>query len=943
MLDFIYTLFIAPLEYWMHAVLVWGFDKTAHWGEAIILMSLAVNFVILPIYMKAESWQEEERKLRKSFEAKEKMIRRAFTGQERFAMISTMQRQAGYSPFLALRSSVGFFLQIPFFFAAYHFLSHFEPLNGVSFWVLTDLSKPDGLIRLGDWSVNVMPFVMTAVNLISALVYTKNLSRKDKIELYGMAAVFLVLLYDAASGLVLYWTCNNIFSLGKNICYEAAGTVKRRIPAGLPFAGKTPLGTGSPRLILVSLAFWAAGAAAALLSSNQITVLSEGVKAGLSSASDIAFLVSLALILVEIVRLQLWRGRKTLLVILAVILWYTIKTWYKWEFAGGNRHYWGLTASLACLWCGLILLNLRVPLSRLFYPKADPAKLFTPAAVWLVILVTGYLPVQAFCTAPEVFSTPDVVLAKTLLWGGILTVIFWCAGRLARAYGVMRFAGFTTTYIAVLFTLYAFILPLDVGTIDAFQIAAPARLYRDVNVALDVAVVLGVLWALTFVMRKGFVKQTAAVLSFCSVAGLAAAAVNLWQSQGTWQAAANDAKVELPEWNDRFFGFTKTGTNRVVVMLDAFTGGHIRQIADEHPEVAAKLAGFTWFSDATATGNSTVSSLPSILCGKACTPKALNEGETEALAEKINARYAETVRAMGTGTDVAVNERNWLQDFRLKRHLPAGADPLLVRHMGDVYLDRYVVKTGTTFGKGDSDVFLLAVSVFKAVPWSAKNLIYKDGRWIESMLADLAQTTVMRAMRDWALLTQLSEISNTRTERSTFKFIDLEITHEPWFMDSGECRIKPDPKRVVRADGIHASHLTVEVCTVKALTVWFDWMKREGVYDNTEVLLVSDHGDGDNAHLLKTMKDTYRAVGRFSALMLYKPVNAGTAPLAEDRAPVGLVNVGDWLKGKAPLNAPQAERFVYSAKPMTTDYDISRVWRVRGAADKAENWEMVKP
>ena len=59
-------------------------------------------------------------------------------------MISTMQRQAGYSPLLTLRSSVGFFLQVPFFFAAYHFLSHFEPLAGVSFWGSPIFQNPTG-------------------------------------------------------------------------------------------------------------------------------------------------------------------------------------------------------------------------------------------------------------------------------------------------------------------------------------------------------------------------------------------------------------------------------------------------------------------------------------------------------------------------------------------------------------------------------------------------------------------------------------------------------------------------------------------------------------------------------------------------------------------------------------------------------------------------------
>ena len=312
MLDFIYTLLIAPLEYWMHAALVWGYSHTANWGWAIVVMSLAVNTVILPIYIKAEKWQEDERALRKSFEAKEQMIKRTFKGQERFAMITTLHRQAGYSPLLALRSSIGFFLQIPFFFAAYHFLSHFEPLEGISFLGLHNLSEPDAAISFGAVTLNVMPLIMTAINLASALIYTHNLTRRDKWQLYGMAAVFLVLLYDAASGLVLYWTCNNIYSFAKNVVYQELGRIqplaarlwnalknrRRRFPDEI--FGKSPLA-------LLPLLLWAAGAALALLSSNQVSMISEILKARLSFASDLLFLTSIAAALLLALKMRLYR------------------------------------------------------------------------------------------------------------------------------------------------------------------------------------------------------------------------------------------------------------------------------------------------------------------------------------------------------------------------------------------------------------------------------------------------------------------------------------------------------------------------------------------------------------------------------------------------------------------------------------------------------------
>lgn len=252
MLDFIYTLFIAPLEFGMNKALLWGYDITGNWGGAIIVMSLIVNTVILPIYLKAEHWQEEERSIRKSFENDKAMIKRTFKGQERFAMITTMHRLAGYSPLLTLRSSIGFFLQIPFFFAAYHLLSHFEPFHGISFLGLSDLSKPDELFNIFGLPINLMPILMTIINIGSALIYTKNLSKRDKFQLYGMAAIFLVLLYNAASGLVLYWTFNNIYSLGKNailshVKLEKSQNAKPQAPS---YCWTLPLGIALPFVFL---------------------------------------------------------------------------------------------------------------------------------------------------------------------------------------------------------------------------------------------------------------------------------------------------------------------------------------------------------------------------------------------------------------------------------------------------------------------------------------------------------------------------------------------------------------------------------------------------------------------------------------------------------------------------------------------------------------------
>ena len=58
---------------------------------------------------------------------------------------------------------------------------------------------------------------MTLINILSTAVYSRKSSAREKIQIYGLACVFLILLYDSPSGLVIYWILNNLFSFAKNI------------------------------------------------------------------------------------------------------------------------------------------------------------------------------------------------------------------------------------------------------------------------------------------------------------------------------------------------------------------------------------------------------------------------------------------------------------------------------------------------------------------------------------------------------------------------------------------------------------------------------------------------------------------------------------------------------------------------------------------------------
>ena len=219
-IEILETLLIGPLKLVFEIIFIIANRFIGHPGLAIIVLSLIMNILVLPLYRRADAMQEEARDTEAKLQKGVAHIKKTFSGDERMMILQTYYRQNNYKPTSALNGSVSLLLEIPFFMAAYQFLSHLEILNGVSLGPITDLGAPDGLLVIGGIAINVLPILMTLVNVISSALYLKGFPLKTKIQLYAMAAFFLVFLYTSPACLVFYWTLNNVFSLVKTIFYK---------------------------------------------------------------------------------------------------------------------------------------------------------------------------------------------------------------------------------------------------------------------------------------------------------------------------------------------------------------------------------------------------------------------------------------------------------------------------------------------------------------------------------------------------------------------------------------------------------------------------------------------------------------------------------------------------------------------------------------------------
>ena len=188
---------------------------------SIFVVSVLFNLLTYPLYKKADIIQNEARLKKEKMSKWVEHIKKVFKGDERYFILSTYYKENNYSPLDQLKESLSLLIQIPFFTAAYIFFTSVNYNNETIFQIIP-LASEDKLLTIGDISINVLPIIMTIINLVSASIYTRGFKLKDKISSFVLPVLFLIILYRSPSALVLYWTFNNIISLIKIIIIKVS-------------------------------------------------------------------------------------------------------------------------------------------------------------------------------------------------------------------------------------------------------------------------------------------------------------------------------------------------------------------------------------------------------------------------------------------------------------------------------------------------------------------------------------------------------------------------------------------------------------------------------------------------------------------------------------------------------------------------------------------------
>lgn len=187
-----------------------GVAKKWAWGLAIILLTVTVRICIWPLHAKSTHTmkrmamlQPEMAKLKEKYENDPNKLNTEMMG---------LYRKFGINP---LGGCLPMFIQIPIFFGFYRMLQYAVELRGEPFLWVQDLSQPDTLMHIAGIPLNILPIVMAITSFLQIHFTPKTGDKMQQRIIMLMPFMFFFFCYNFASALALYWTTQNIFSIGQ--------------------------------------------------------------------------------------------------------------------------------------------------------------------------------------------------------------------------------------------------------------------------------------------------------------------------------------------------------------------------------------------------------------------------------------------------------------------------------------------------------------------------------------------------------------------------------------------------------------------------------------------------------------------------------------------------------------------------------------------------------
>lgn len=463
----------------------------------------------------------------------------------------------------------------------------------------------------------------------------------------------------------------------------------------------------------------------------------------------------------------------------------------------------------------------------------------------LVSLVYLYLPITVFLTSPGdigihmnylIQNNLHSVMVILLLSGALYSFAFS-----PRMKSLLSSGSLVALSLGLIYSyIYPFGYPMMNGLVfEKIPISRSDLVFRSL---LDIITVIFSVSSIVWCLKRFGGKRVLTGIVVVHISLATAAAVSIIRD-------ATPQKKEQKGIEDVFspLTYSKTHPNVLILFLDRFMGGFVERILADEPNLPEMLDGFVWFPRTVAAGENSIAGIHPLLGGYDYTPQEINKrgkplrdvcAESYAILPynfSKNGYSVHFVNPSGLGFTLD-GDCSFLEiDGVHCTHTPARIAQNLAEQRG--------IPLNVLAQSSYANLLVLLGSM-RSVPYVFRAVLHERGPW-QPFLDHSAGTT----FKEWAELKSLAQMSRTDSQTPNLNILFNNLPHEPYFLDE-ECQPSLAPieisdeeaRRIGFSSSFAVQHYLGARCSLRLVANYLNWLKKEGVYENTKIIIVSDHG-----------------------------------------------------------------------------------------------------
>ena len=507
-----------------------------------------------------------------------------------------------------------------------------------------------------------------------------------------------------------------------------------------------------------------------------------------------------------------------------------------------------------------------------FVSKVDAASLNLSAVLVVVsfaIFLAILIPVQVMSMAPTQFvirdKAPLSILPSTILVYGIIGAILLLIYFLVKNEDKKRLIINIYAYLLVFLIINYFVY----GTVDAvmnnllvYDSNVFERNYDIFDYIKTIVIILISVFIAYFLskcekLRKDIITITLICIVFFSLVK------GITVHNATEKQAKNSVNVKM--WTEDeitpIYNFSTNKQNVVVFMIDRFTGKYFEQVINNYPDLKKKFQGFTFYPNTLSFGPQTTTGSPGLFGGYEYIPSESDKRTEELVVDKHNEALKLMPKMFGDNNfDVVVSN---LPDINYQDSTRESPFKDLKNFKNRSYvgrIDNELVRDNIQYTLNTQRDHFVQYPFMMFLPFFLRPFVYNDGNYL-IYLGDYGST--MSFLNYLVAFKNMDKMTGaSKTDKNQAIIINNAMTHEAYMLSYPDFEITRDRTKFADESKIHIMATTSDVeyynywdkhlnfydyydsCVRATIDLgnWLDYLRKIKVYDNTRIIITSDHG-----------------------------------------------------------------------------------------------------